>query len=146
LFNIVQPDFAYFGEKDIQQLAVIRAMVPDLNMPVGIVAVPTVREPDGLALSSRNERLTPEQRRVAPAIYAALQLAGGMVADGIRDVNAIQQAALAKLAEQPQIRPEYLEVVDAETMRPVSHISGRVCVAAAAWLGTTRLIDNVLCP
>jgi pantoate--beta-alanine ligase len=145
LFNIVQPDYAYFGEKDIQQLAVIRAMVADLNMPVSIVAVPTVREPDGLALSSRNERLTPEQRRAAPAIYAALQLAARRISEGVRDANAVKETALTRLAEEPQLRPEYLEVVDAETMQPVSNVSGRVCVAAAAWLGTTRLIDNVLC-
>ena len=145
LFNIVQPEYAYFGEKDIQQLAVIRAMVADLNMPVAIVAVPTVREPDGLALSSRNERLTPEQRKAAPAIYTALQLARNAIAEGVRDANAVKQTALAKLASDPQLRPEYLEVVDADTMQPVSEVSGRVCVAAAAWLGTTRLIDNVLC-
>jgi pantoate--beta-alanine ligase len=145
LFNIVQPDYAYFGEKDIQQLAVIRAMVADLNMPVSIVAVATVREPDGLALSSRNERLTPEQRRAAPAIYAALQLAARTISEGVRDANAVKHAALTKLSEEPQLRAEYLEVVDAETMQPVSEVSGRVCVAAAAWLGTTRLIDNVLC-
>jgi pantoate--beta-alanine ligase len=145
LFNIVQPDYAYFGEKDIQQLAVIRAMVADLNMPLSIVAVPTVREPDGLALSSRNERLTPEQRRAAPAIYAALQLAARRISEGVRDANAVKETALTRLAEEPQLRPEYLEVVDAETMQPVSNVSGRVCVAAAAWLGTTRLIDNVLC-
>lgn len=146
LFNIVQPDYAYFGEKDIQQLAVIRTMTADLNMPVSLIAVPTVREPDGLALSSRNERLTPEQRRAAPAIYAALQLARDMVLQGVRDAKAAKQPALAKLAEEPQLRPEYLEVVNAETMQPVSEVSGRVCVAAAVWLGTTRLIDNVLCP
>ncbi|HZQ55790.1 MAG TPA: pantoate--beta-alanine ligase [Bryobacteraceae bacterium] len=146
LFNIVQPDYAYFGEKDIQQLAVIRAMVADLNMPIAIAAVPTVREPDGLALSSRNERLTPEQRKAAPTIYTALQLARNAIAEGVRDANAVKQTALAKLAEEPQLRPEYLEVVNSETMQPVSEVSGRVCVATAAWLGTTRLIDNVLWP
>lgn len=146
LFNMVRPDCAYFGEKDIQQLAVIRAMVADLNIPVSIVAVPTVREPDGLALSSRNERLTREQRRFAPTIYEALQLAKKMIVEGVRDTNTVRQAGLAKLSSEPQFRPEYFEVVDAETMQPVSEVSGRVCVATAVWVGTTRLIDNVLWP
>lgn len=146
LFNIVQPDYAYFGQKDIQQLAVIRTMAADLNIPVGIVAVPTVREPDGLALSSRNERLTPEQRRVASGIYEALQLAKRTIVEGVQDANVVKQAALDKLAKKPQLRPEYFEVVDAETMQPVGHICGRVCVATAVWLGAIRLIDNVLWP
>jgi pantoate--beta-alanine ligase len=144
LFNIVQPDTAYFGEKDAQQLAVIRRMVADLNVPVRIVPVATVREADGLALSSRNERLTPEQRRVAPLLFRALDAARRKVAEGCLDAAAVKDAGMSVLRGEKQIREEYFEVVDAEEMQPVERISGRVCIAAAVWLGGTRLIDNVL--
>jgi pantoate--beta-alanine ligase len=145
LFNIVQPDVAYFGEKDAQQLAVIRRMVADLNLPLKIVGVPTVRESDGLALSSRNERLNASERRVAPALYRALEAARHMVDEGCRHAAAVRDAALAVLLAEPLVRVEYFEVVDAEEMQPVEPISGRVCIAAAIWLGGTRLIDNVTC-
>jgi pantoate--beta-alanine ligase len=146
LFHIVQPHAAYFGEKDAQQLAVIRRMVFDLNVPVEIVAVPTVREADGLALSSRNQRLTPGQRRVAPLLYQALQAAQRLMTSGCRDTAAIRETGLAQLRAESQIRVEYLEIVDAADMQPVARISGPVCVAAAIWLGATRLIDNIICP
>jgi pantoate--beta-alanine ligase len=145
LFNIVQPHTAYFGEKDAQQLAVIRRMVSDLNVPVEIVAVPTVREADGLALSSRNRQLTPDQRRVAPLLYQALQATQGAIAGGCRDTAVIKEAGLAQLRAESQIRVEYFEIVDAADMQPVARISGPVCVAAAIWLGATRLIDNIIC-
>jgi pantoate--beta-alanine ligase len=145
LFNIVQPDAAYFGQKDAQQLAVIKRMVADLNLPVKIVPVATVREPDGLALSSRNERLSAEQRRVAPALYRALEAARRKVAEGCVDAAAVRAAGMSGLLSEKDIRVEYFEVVDAEEMQPVERITGRVCVAAALWLGGTRLIDNVLC-
>jgi pantoate--beta-alanine ligase len=141
LLQIVQPDRAYFGEKDIQQLAVIQRMVRDLNVPVEIVGVPTVRESDGLAISSRNQHLTPEQRSIAPLLYQALQLAGRRIAEGGRDSESIKRAALAALL-RPEIRLEYLEIVDARSLRPVERIEGPVRVAAAIWLGSTRLIDN----
>ena len=144
LFSIVQPDAAYFGEKDAQQLAVIRRMVSDLNCPVRIVPVATVREPDGLALSSRNKRLAPEQRRVAPVIYRTLDAARRKIVEGCVDAAEVRKAGREMLLAEEQIRVEYFEVVDAEEMQPVERISGRVCVAAAAWLGETRLIDNVL--
>jgi pantoate--beta-alanine ligase len=145
LFNIVQPDLAYFGEKDAQQLAVIRRMVRDLNVPLKIVPVTTVRESDGLALSSRNIRLTPEQRRIAPLLHGALQAAKRAVLDGCVDPAKVRNAGLEILQGEEQIRVEYFEVVDAEEMQPVQRVTGPVCIAAAAWLGETRLIDNVLC-
>ncbi len=145
LLNIVQPDQAYFGEKDAQQLAAIKRMVADLDLPVEIVGVPTVREPDGLAMSSRNRYLTPEQRQAAPSLYRALQAAGQVIGAGIRDVGQVRQAALRVLDCEPQVEPQYLEVVDAELMTPVEVIERPVRVAAAVWLGSTRLIDNIYC-
>ena len=146
LFHIVQPDRAWFGEKDAQQLAVIRKMTADLDFPVEIVAVSTVREPDGLAMSSRNRRLNPEERAVAPAVYRALREAAEAVSGGCQDPAAVRRAAMEVLAASPRIRVEYLEVVDDATFQPVERIAGPVRIAAAAWLGETRLIDNVLCP
>ncbi|MGA2436340.1 MAG: pantoate--beta-alanine ligase, partial [Bryobacteraceae bacterium] len=143
LFHIVQPHRAYFGEKDAQQLAVIRRMAKDLNVPVEIVAVPTVREESGLALSSRNRLLTPEQRAIAPALYQALRAAAEMVSGGLRDIESIKTLALEPLAWHPEIRVEYFEIVDPDEMQPVEQIAGPVVIAAAVWLGSTRLIDNV---
>jgi pantoate--beta-alanine ligase len=136
LFQIVQPDFAYFGEKDAQQLAVIRRMVRDLNVPVEIVPVPTVREADGLALSSRNQRLTAEERKVAPMLYRALGIAAE---EGV-------EKAVEFLQSEPRIRLEYLEVVDPVDMQPVSGEQRPVLIAIAAWIGKVRLIDNLLVP
>ncbi len=143
LFNIVQPDSAYFGEKDAQQLAVIRRMVDDLNMPVGVVPVATVREADGLAMSSRNRRLSPEERRAAPALYQALLAARSAIQRGGTEPAAVKDAALAVLLGFPQLRVEYLEIVDDATQQPVERIDGPVRVSLAAWLGQTRLIDNI---
>jgi pantoate--beta-alanine ligase len=143
LLNIVGPSKAYFGEKDAQQLAVIARMVDDLNMPVEIVPVPTVREPDGLALSSRNKRLTAEERKIAPMLYKALQLAAGYIRDGCKSAAEVRDLAIGYLQARPEFRVEYLEVVDAESMTPVEQIAGSVRIAVAAWLGTVRLIDNV---
>ena len=145
LFQIVQPDGAWFGEKDAQQLAVIRRMVADLNVPVGIVGVPTVREPDGLALSSRNRHLNEEERMIAPRIYQALRAAERAIAAGESDAEAVKRAASELLDAEPRIRIEYLEVADDAEMRPVPQIAGPVRVAAAVWLGQTRLIDNIHC-
>ena len=146
LLNIVQPDQAYFGEKDAQQLAVVRRMAANLNLPVSIVAVPTVREPDGLALSSRNRHLTPEQRRAAPVLYRALEAAQREIAAGRGLASEVKEAGLTLLRAESQIRVEYFEVVDAAEMQPVERISGPVRVAGAIWLGATRLIDNVAHP
>jgi pantoate--beta-alanine ligase len=145
LFNIVAPDRAYFGEKDAQQLAIIQHMVADLNLPIEIVPVPIVREPDGLALSSRNRRLSPDERREAPALFQALQQAAERVSQGCECSADVRRSAFERLADAPGIRVEYLEVVDPETMLPVDRIAGPVRIAAAVWLGKTRLIDNIFC-
>src|SRR5581483_1786730 len=126
-------------------LAVIRRMVRDLNLPVTITEVATVREPDGLALSSRNEHLNAAERRVAPILFQALQAAARRINDGIACADKVRAEALAVLASRPEARVEYLEIVDAEEMQPVSRIAAPVRVAGAIWLGNTRLIDNVLC-
>jgi pantoate--beta-alanine ligase len=140
LLQIVQPGYAYFGEKDAQQLAVIRRMVRDLNVPVVIVPVPTVREPDGLALSSRNQLLTPMERRIAPMLYRALEIAAREIRQGAGSV----EKARAFLQSEPRIKLEYLEVVDPAGMRPVSGSGLPVLIAIAAWIGKVRLIDNLL--
>jgi pantoate--beta-alanine ligase len=145
LFQIVRPCFAFFGEKDYQQLAVVRRMVSDLNVPLQVVSVPTVREPDGLAMSSRNRRLTLKERAVAPHLYKALSAVRQEVARGERSCTAIKQQAVRVLRRAPEIRLEYLELVDPETIRPVEVVSAPVRAALAAWLGKTRLIDNILC-
>jgi pantoate--beta-alanine ligase len=139
-----QPDSAYFGEKDAQQLAVIRRMVSDLNVPLRIVEVATVREPDGLALSSRNRLLSGDERRLAPVLFQVLEQARKRIAGGARAAAALRQEAVAALDER-HIRIEYMEIVDPESMQPVERIDAPVRVAAAIWLGSTRLIDNLLC-
>ena len=140
LLQIVQPDRAYFGEKDAQQLAVIRRMVQDLNVPVIIVPVETVREPDGLAMSSRNQHLSPLERQSATALSRALFAARDLVYSGEPSAAVVQSAAAPLLAG---IRVEYFSIVDPEILQPVTRIEGPVLVAGAIWLGSTRLIDNV---
>jgi len=145
LLDIVQPDRAYFGEKDAQQLAIIRRLVLDLNVPVQIVGVPTVREPDGLALSSRNALLDPAERRLATALYRSLQSADRHIAAGETDPEKVKRMAAREIpTDNPSLRLEYLEIVDPEHLQPVNVISGPVRVAGALWVGSTRLIDNVL--
>ncbi len=143
LFNIVQPDLACFGEKDAQQLAIIRRLVKDLNFPIRIIPVPTVREPDDLALSSRNRRLTPEERKAAPLLYQALLEGRHLAQTGQADAAEVERAVVARLEREPSIRVEYVRLVDANRMQPVDLIAGDLCLAAAVWLGNTRLIDNV---
>ena len=143
LFDIVQPDIAYFGEKDAQQLAVIRRMVVDLNIPVDIVGVPTVREADGLALSSRNVRLSTEERSKALALYRALRGAERAIAGGERDARAVERRAAAVIPPDGSLRLEYLEIVDPVELQRVDRIDGTVLVAGALWVGNTRLIDNL---
>jgi len=145
LFQIVQPDRAYFGEKDAQQLAVIRRMALDLNLPVEIAGVPTVREPDGLALSSRNRHLSAEERAIAPRLYQALLAAERSIAAGETRAEAVKRAARDVLPDEPGMRLEYLEIADDAEMQPVASIAGPVRVAAAVWVGRTRLIDNIRC-
>jgi pantoate--beta-alanine ligase len=143
LLNIIQPQRAYFGEKDIQQLTIIRRMVADLNLNVTIVGVPIVRETDGLALSSRNKYLSAEERKVAPALYRALQEAVNRIRAGEKDASKVREAALEVLANSRLIRVEYFEIVDPEELQPLASISAPVRIAGAIWLGATRLIDNV---
>jgi pantoate--beta-alanine ligase len=143
LFGIVQPDRAWFGEKDAQQLAIIRRMTLDLNLPVAVESVATVRDADGRALSSRNQRLNPDDRQLAPALFRALRTAQAAIAAGCTDPAAVREAALAELRHIPRIEIEYFEIVDPETLQVVARIDGPVLIALAAWLGGVRLIDNV---
>ena len=143
LFDIVKPNRAYFGEKDAQQLAVIRRVVRDRNLPIEIVGVPTVREPDGLALSSRNRYLSHQERQIAPFLNKALREAARLIRTGEKDAAQVRKSALRLLDEDLGISVEYFEIVDPEGLQPVTTISGPVLIAAAAWVGTTRLIDNI---
>ncbi|MFQ5928120.1 MAG: pantoate--beta-alanine ligase [Acidobacteriota bacterium] len=145
LFNIVQPDRAYFGEKDAQQLAIVRRMVQDLNIPVDIVSVSTVRESDGLAISSRNQYLGLKERQRAPVLYRALQIAKEQIQAGETGSQYILRKALRVLEEEPLVEVDYLDVVDPEQMQPVSKVVGPVRVCAAIRIGSARLIDNILC-
>lgn len=145
LLQIAQPERAYFGEKDAQQLAVIRHLVSDLNVPVEIVAVPTVREADGLALSSRNQRLGPEERGAAPVLYEALGVARQQIAAGVTDVAQIRRKATGIIEQRPGVKLEYVEIVDTVEMQPVERVERPVIAAGAIWVGSTRLIDNLLC-
>jgi pantoate--beta-alanine ligase len=117
--------------------------VADLNLPVTIVGVPTVREPDGLALSSRNKYLKPEERKAAPALYRTLQEAVKIIRSGELDALKVRDGALAAMTEFPMIRVEYFEIVDPDELQPITRIQGSVRIAAAIWIGATRLIDNV---
>ncbi|MDA2937774.1 pantoate--beta-alanine ligase [Acidobacteria bacterium AH-259-A15] len=145
LFNILQPDRAYFGEKDAQQLAIVRRMVQDLNIPVDIVSVSTVRESDGLAISSRNQYLGLKERQRVPVLYRALQIAKEQIQAGETGSQHILRKALRVLEEEPLVEVEYLDVVDPEQMQPVSKVVGPVRVCAAIRIGSARLIDNILC-
>jgi pantoate--beta-alanine ligase len=141
LLNIVQPDVAYFGQKDAQQVAVVSRMVADLDIPVRLEALPTVREPDGLALSSRNRRLDAHDRRRALALHRALTAAEQAVAAGERDAARVAELASAQLGD---VDAEYLAIVDPESFHPLERIDGRALVAVAAQVGPVRLIDNVV--
>lgn len=143
LFNLVQPDAAFFGEKDAQQLAVIRRMVRDLDFPIEIVGCPTVREPDGLALSSRNRYLSPDERTRALSLYAALRHAQQLVASGQRDAATIQRDMEAIIAAARPSQIDYVSIVDAETLQPIERIATPALAAVAVRFGRTRLIDNV---
>lgn len=142
LFNTVKPHVAVFGEKDFQQLATIRRLVLDLDLDVEIVGVPTVREPDGLARSSRNSYLSPAERTAALCVPRSLAAARQLVRGGQRDAAAVRTAVEAVLKSEPLARIDYVEVVHAETMKPLAELSGDALVAVAVWIGKTRLIDN----
>ncbi len=142
LLDIVQPDRAYFGLKDYQQFVVLRRMVLDLDLPVEMVPCPTVREADGLAMSSRNRHLTPEQRRVAPRLHQALQAGSEVLRQGGTGEQAIA-AVQEFLSKEPEFRVQYIEAVNPETLEPRLQTGRPVVLAVAAYLGETRLIDNL---
>lgn len=143
LFNLFQAEAAVFGEKDVQQLAILRRMVRDLDVPVEIIGHPTVREPDGLAMSSRNIRLTPEHRADAPRIRRALEGARSLLQFGERSAAPFLAAARKHLEDSPFLRIDYLELVDAETLQPAGHIKRPAVLATAVFYGEVRLIDHV---
>jgi pantoate--beta-alanine ligase len=143
LLNMVQPDVAYFGQKDAQQAAVIRKLVRDLDMPVRIEVLPTVREPDGLALSSRNAYLSGAEREQALALSHALRAADAAVADGRRDAASVLAAARREL-DSRGVEPEYLELRSADDLSPAERVNGRTLLAVAARVGRARLIDNTI--
>lgn len=143
LLQLVQPQHAYFGEKDAQQLRVIQRLVEDFNLPVRIIPCPTVREPDGLALSSRNRYLTPEERSQASVLYRALRAAADCFQSGCRDSQELVAAAEAVLMTTPAVQLEYCACVDADSLQPLTQIPDRALLAIAARVGTARLIDNL---
>lgn len=144
LFSIIGPCAAYFGKKDFQQLVVVRRLVADLNLPVKVVGVSTVREPDGLAMSSRNAYLSPDERPAATVLVRALEAARGAVTAGERDAAQVRDAAAAVIAGEPLALLEYVEVVGAADLAPTERLDGRAehVIAIAVRIGTTRLIDN----
>lgn len=144
LFQIVQPDLAFFGQKDAAQAAIIRRMMRDLNVPVEIIVCPIVREPDGLAMSSRNTYLNPQERNSALVLYRALQEVRSKFEQRERNSVALIEAGKKLLGQEPGARLDYLEIVDPDTLEPVTEITRTALVAIAAFVGSTRLIDNVL--
>ncbi|MBO6851147.1 MAG: pantoate--beta-alanine ligase [Marinobacter sp.] len=142
LFNMVQPDIAVFGEKDFQQLAVIRKLVRDLMIPVEVIGAPTVREEDGLAKSSRNGYLSESERATAPVVYRTLQDSARKLGEGRTDFNAIEREANETLTAAG-LRPDYFNIVNSETLKPAAAGDGELTLLVAAFLGTTRLIDNL---
>jgi pantoate--beta-alanine ligase len=144
LFNIVAPDIAFFGQKDAQQAIVIKRMVADLNMPLKIVVCPTVRQADGLAVSSRNQYLTRQQKKNAPLIYKSLQKCQKLIEDGVADSKTIINQMRKILQQAPSIKIEYISIVDADTLQELKKITGKVLTAVAVKIGSTRLIDNIL--
>jgi pantoate--beta-alanine ligase len=143
LFNIVEPDIAVFGEKDYQQLVVIRRMVDDLNMNVKVIAHPTVREDDGLAMSSRNKYLNPVQRKSALVLSHSLKRAQELVRSGEKDASRIRAAVIDMISSTPECTIDYVEIVDPDNLKCLEHIEGRAVMALAVKVGTTRLIDNM---
>lgn len=143
LFNLVQPDVAVFGEKDAQQLAVVRKLVRDLRFAIEIVPGPTVREEDGLAMSSRNAYLSPEERKAAAVLHRALSAAEAAIAAGERRGDEVRKVLSEMLNSEPLARVEYAEVVDAESFQPLETLRGRLVLPLAVRVGGTRLIDNL---
>jgi pantoate--beta-alanine ligase len=146
LFNIVQPHAAFFGQKDAAQVAIIRKMVRDLNFPVKIVVCPIVRESDGLAMSSRNAYLTPQECKQALILSRSLRQVQLLVEQGERNGHKLIAAGKQAMAEEPAVRLDYFEIVDPDTLDPVTDVAKGALVAVAAYVGSTRLIDNLLLP
>ena len=143
LFHIARPDVAYFGQKDAQQVLIIRRMVRDLNVPIEIRTVPTVRDADGLALSSRNRYLNADERRHAPVLFQSLRQAEQLIAAGERNPARIEREIGERLATVPNLRIDYIRAVSAETLESPAVLHGQTLIAVAVFLGTTRLIDNI---
>lgn len=144
LFNVVQPDTAYFGQKDYQQFLIIRRMVQDLNMDIRLRMLPIVREEDGLAMSSRNVYLGPKQRREAACIYHSLQRAKDMIEKGENDAQKVLSEMKREIRKSKGVRVDYVAVTNAETLEDIREIKGKVLIAVAVRIGKTRLIDNIL--
>lgn len=144
LFNIVDPDRAYFGQKDAAQIAVLRAMILDFNVPVHLIACPIVREPDGLAMSSRNRNLSAHDRQRALILHEALHATGERLQAGETSAEVLRNAILTTFATDPNLRPDYVAIVDPATLLPISDTTRGALIAVAAWVGSTRLIDNIL--
>lgn len=144
LFHIIEPDAAFFGQKDAAQIAIIRRMVRDLNVPVSIEVCPIIRESDGLALSSRNAYLNPEERKSAMVLHRALQHTQKLFDHGERDSAKLIAAGKQEFVKEPSARLDYFEIVEPDTLEPVPSIAKRALIAVAAFIGNTRLIDNIL--
>ena len=144
LFNIVQPDIAVFGQKDAQQLIIIKRLVQDLNFPVRIIAAPTVREPDGLAMSSRNVYLSAEQRAQSTVLYRSLQKAKALIESGERDARRVIAEMERVIATASEARIDYIEVVRVSDLQPIEKLDGLVLIALAVYFGKARLIDNIM--
>jgi pantoate--beta-alanine ligase len=143
LFNIVEPSKAYFGQKDAQQVVVIQKMVTDLNMNLEVVVVPTQREPDGLAMSSRNVYLNPQERQAAVVLWRSMNLAQGLWQKGERDAEKIRNEMVALIRKEPLARIDYVSMADPKTLDELSRIKGSALVSMAVYVGKTRLIDNM---
>ena len=144
LFNVIRPQVSVFGEKDYQQLAIIRRMVRDLNLDIEIIGVPTVREPDGLAMSSRNNYLSEDERRSALALFESLGQAQKRVAEGMKDANELIRAASELIESRPHTRIDYVAICDPETLEGVDRVDKPALMALAVQVGKTRLIDNAI--
>lgn len=144
LFNIVRPDFAFFGQKDAQQLVIVRRLAADLNFPIEIVGCPTVRDTDGLALSSRNALLNPAERRAAVVLFRGLSRAAERFAAGERNASTLVGSVRQVIEAEPLVRVDYVELVDTATLEPLERADRPALLALAAYVGRTRLIDNVV--
>jgi pantoate--beta-alanine ligase len=143
LFNIIRPDIAYFGAKDAQQALIVKRMVADLNMEVEIKVLPTVRTADGLAVSSRNNYLTKEERKSATILYKSLLKARHLINSGERNSEQILKIMEEMIRKEPRVKIDYISLVDGETLREKKEITGKILIALAVWIGNTRLIDNI---